>query len=570
MARRRGERGRLHQRAARPAAHTGRRRRRAALHRDPARARIPPARRGRGDRPGGPGRFAGGRRTRVRRAARISCGCSSASSTRRAPDAVSSPSWSARRGSGRRARHSSSRARARAAGFAVHVGRCLEEEGAPPYRPWLQVLRALLAGRTPRELDPCLDARGRRGALVAARCPIARAEPARQTGARCASRSSTPSRSCCGPPRARSRGWSLLDDLHRADGSSLLLLRHVAREVGDARVLILGTYRAGRGRRAAGASARRAAPGRHAASRCPDSRARRSAELVREVVRPRSTRPSWRTRCTRAPDGNPLFVEEITRALAAEGELRRAGRRRARRARGARGRAQVIRARVARLPAPARDALEVAAVIGREFDLPVLERACPADRRAGAARAVLEGAVDAGIVAPVSARAGRYRFVHILLRDALYDALAVRAARRAARRGGSRPRGARRPRARRPGGRAGAPLRAGDRRRRGAERRALGAARRRARPRARRLRRGDGARRTGAARARLRGGPGRRTSCVQSCWSCSGARAGSAAPPPRRARPSARRSSAPARPLRPTCWRAPRSASPAAPTPRPA
>jgi predicted ATPase len=35
----------------------------------------------------------------------------------------------------------------------------------------------------------------------------------------------------------------VLDDLHAADAPSILLLRFVARELGDARVLVLGAYR---------------------------------------------------------------------------------------------------------------------------------------------------------------------------------------------------------------------------------------------------------------------------------------------------------------------------------------
>src|SRR5262249_58003873 len=35
----------------------------------------------------------------------------------------------------------------------------------------------------------------------------------------------------------------VLDDLHAADAPSILLLRFVARELGDARVMVLGAYR---------------------------------------------------------------------------------------------------------------------------------------------------------------------------------------------------------------------------------------------------------------------------------------------------------------------------------------
>ena len=35
------------------------------------------------------------------------------------------------------------------AGVAVHWGRCWEAGGAPPYWPWIEVLRALLRGGSP-------------------------------------------------------------------------------------------------------------------------------------------------------------------------------------------------------------------------------------------------------------------------------------------------------------------------------------------------------------------------------------------------------------------------------------
>jgi DNA-binding winged helix-turn-helix (wHTH) protein/tetratricopeptide (TPR) repeat protein len=311
-------------------------------------------------------------------------------------------------------------ARARTAGCAVHIGRCLEEDGAPPYRPWLQVLRAVLVGRMPRELDPGLDAAAAEALSsllgVTSRTP----SPGQDGGALRFALFDAVAQLLRSAARTQPR-VVLLDDLHRADGSSLLLLRHVARELGDTRALILGTYRPAE----AGEPLMRLLGELHPAGTrfaLPGLSRQEVGRLVREVSGLEPS-PELADALLARTGGNPLFVEEITRALASDGSFGAPDAvDRAERA-APEGVRQVILSRVARLPTPGRTALEAAAVIGREFDLPILERTCPALDAAKLSAAV-QAAVDAGIAAPVASRAGQFRFVHILLRDALYDALA--------------------------------------------------------------------------------------------------------------------------------------------------
>ena len=311
--------------------------------------------------------------------------------------------------------------RARAAGCAVHLGRCLEEEGAPPYRPWLQVLRAVLAGRTPREVEPSLDGAAAEALSSLLGVRMRAPSPSEDGGAMRFALFDAVAQLVRAAARTQPR-LLLLDDLHRADSSSLLLLRHLAREITDARVLLLGTYRPNE---AGEALVRLLDELNPAGSRLalPGLSCEEVAALVREIS-DHEISPDLGSALHARTGGNPLFVEEITRALAAEGELGApdAADRAARAA--PEGVRQVIRARVARLPAASRDALDVASVIGREFDLVVLERACaPFDAKG--LRSAVQSAADAGIVEPVAGwGAGRYRFVHILLRDALYDGLA--------------------------------------------------------------------------------------------------------------------------------------------------
>src|SRR5262245_48433832 len=124
-------------------------------------------------------------------------------------------------------------------------GRCYEEPGAPPFWPWLQVLRACA--------ESCDDARLRAlagaGDLaeivpeLAQRLPdLAPAErPADATQARFRLFDAIAGfwkRAAVDTPHLL-----VLDNLHWADAPSLRLLEFLAPTVGGARLLVLGTYR---------------------------------------------------------------------------------------------------------------------------------------------------------------------------------------------------------------------------------------------------------------------------------------------------------------------------------------
>ena len=82
---------------------------------------------------------------------------------------------------------------------------------------------------------------------------------------------------------------------------------------------------------------------------------------------------------------------------------------------------EVTSRRIRRLPSSAREAVEVASVIGREFDFGLLEALGPLT--GDDLVAALDEAVRARVLREVDGRVGRYAFAHALVRATLYDGL---------------------------------------------------------------------------------------------------------------------------------------------------
>ena len=118
-------------------------------------------------------------------------------------------------------------------------------------------------------------------------------------------------------------------------------------------------------------------------------------------------------------EGNPFFIEEVVRHLResehelhADISLTEAG--------VPDGVREVTARRLRRLDPESRQALQFAAVIGREFDYDVLEAVAPIHD--DALIAALEDGVDARVLRETG-RVGRYAFTHALVRATLYDGL---------------------------------------------------------------------------------------------------------------------------------------------------
>jgi tetratricopeptide (TPR) repeat protein len=297
-------------------------------------------------------------------------------------------------------------------GWRVLAGRCWEHGGAPAYWPWIQVVRA--AGG---EFEDCMPAAAGTGGRPGASEPL-------------------PAPTSADPESDRFRLFDgvarflmkvaddrrllvVLDDLHAADEPSLLLLRFLAQTIAGERIVLLGAYREA------------------------EQRVHELVELFAELARVGHriplrglSRPEVGTYISRvaarpAPEavvakvhdvtaGNPFFVGEVVRVLLADGSLADAG--------------QpmvdpvlripeevhaLIRRRVAGLEREATANLRVAAVIGREFQLGVLQRVSRLSVRRLAD--VLSEAVRAGILAEDPSVPGRYAFTHDLVRETLYQ-----------------------------------------------------------------------------------------------------------------------------------------------------
>ena len=317
-------------------------------------------------------------------------------------------------------------AHARDRGVTVAWGRCWEAGGAPAYWPWVQSLRACVRAFDSEELGSHLGA----GAPLVAQLVAEVAEilpgvgPPPAMGAeggrfRLFDAVATFLRNAA----AEQPLMLILDDLHAADAPSILLLRFVARELGDARVLLLGAYRDMELDRDHPLSVALAEVSREPATRHLRLSGLTEAGVGRLIQESARVMPgeSVAAAVHRYTEGNPLFVGEVVRLLAAEGRLGRIDDPATLRLAIPEGIRGVIGRRVARLPGQCARVVSLASIFGREFSLPLLERLCGVP--AGELLDVLDESLAARMVAEVPGAPGRLRFTHALIRDIVYDSI---------------------------------------------------------------------------------------------------------------------------------------------------
>jgi hypothetical protein len=198
----------------------------------------------------------------------------------------------------------------------------------------------------------------------------------------------------------------VLDDLHWADDSSLLLLRAIAAHVPTMRALVVGTYRDdevpsdGPLTTLGGGAEHLALSGLAEAD---------VGRLLAEVL-DREPSPQEQRDVHRQTAGNPLFVSHVGRLLEAgsTGGVPR-------------GIADVLARRLARLPSESDRVLGAASVLGLEFDVTVVAQILDESREA--TLDALDHAATARVAAPVAGGTRQWAFTHALVQASRYDSL---------------------------------------------------------------------------------------------------------------------------------------------------
>lgn len=312
--------------------------------------------------------------------------------------------------------------RARELGHAVLWGRGWEDAGAPPFWPWVQALRSYLRSADREQVRRQL---GSGAGDVVQMLPelrdlfpdLAQPSEANSDSARFQLFDSTTT-------FLRNAGQIrpllvVLDDLQAADTPSILFLRFLASQLSEMRVLVVGTYRDV------------ALTPDHPLALALDELTREpitkiialgglQAKAVGQFIGA-ATGITPDTRLVSAvwqeTKGNPLFVGEALRLLAAQGPIDDLANLPALHISVPKGVREVMARRIGQVSDASARALVFGAALGPEFSVEVLRRV--GDYTSDEPTELLDEAVRAGLLTPASG-AGRYRFSHDLVRETLY------------------------------------------------------------------------------------------------------------------------------------------------------
>ena len=289
--------------------------------------------------------------------------------------------------------------RARRQGARVLIGRCSQDDGAPPLWPWRSVLEgigaaALVAGDEAAEVAE--DEGGQFRAwerIVDAVCSAARDRTT----------------------------LVVLDDLHWADTSTLRVLRLLVDTTDQARLLVLVTWRSHPEPAGALAEVAEALARMHAIRLELGGLPAAEVATVYESVSSRGLTTGQALALRERTDGNPFFLVELARLAGERGDPDAA------RDQLPTAVADVVNRRLQRLPDPTVSALRTAAVIGRDFDTATLAEVTGIDE--DDLLDVVEPAQAAGLVREDGI--DRYVFAHALVRDTLRAGVSASRAARA-------------------------------------------------------------------------------------------------------------------------------------------
>ena len=310
-------------------------------------------------------------------------------------------------------------------GALVLWGRCREEAGAPPYWPWVQILRSYVDSSS---LDEVRLNMGTAAKDIAALVPelLDSSHQTQQTHSAAADAISARFRTFDAVRHFFHQATQqvpitlVLDDLHWADAPSLSLLEFLSQELLRSRLLVVGTYR--------DADASRKTPllsTLGGLSRDSDTQRLRLAGLSEIAIGEVAARlcdvslsePAIKM-IYQQTDGNPLFAIELIKVLMDEGAGAAIATMPSRIPAGVH---ETIGRRLTRLPDRCNELLCVAAVHGRQFTAREIAAAMNEDLR-GVLNG-LEPAVQAGIVQSKLDASGSYQFTHALIRETIYEDL---------------------------------------------------------------------------------------------------------------------------------------------------
>lgn len=304
----------------------------------------------------------------------------------------------------------------RRAGGRVVWARCWDGDGAPPFWPWQQVLRCVLAGREGDELrtrtspDHLTEAsRLLEEGTAAALAAVARF------------RVFDSLTQVLRAAAVRQRLVLVVDDLHSADEASLRLLEFLGRELPGSRLAVIATYRD------------TDLTDTHPLTRCVGELAtvarhvtlggltqEELARVVRPVLEHDAALDEVVPVLHRLTAGNPFFVQELVRLLQSERRLADVGRFRP--SMPGTVRAVLVR-RLARASQTTHEVLAAGAVLGLDFDVALL--ATVTGREPAEVLTALGEAARMRLVAETPGLVGRFGFTHALVREVLYDEMGV-------------------------------------------------------------------------------------------------------------------------------------------------
>lgn len=311
-------------------------------------------------------------------------------------------------------------AQAGSLGAQIFWGWCYEHAGAPPYWPYVHPIRTYIESVDAGDLSSLL---GLGGEAIAEIVPELReklpdlAQPA-----------------VAEPEQARFRLFDsvatflknashgqpivfVVDDLHWADSSSLLMLEFLVREITASSVLVIGTYR--------DIEITASHPLTQTLGNLVRERHYRRVQLdglTQEEVgafvagaKGVSLAGEILETIHRRTDGNPLFVNEVVELInpvemteiKALADIIPDGVR------------DAISGRLSRLSETCNQVLGTASVIGREFDLSLLRASEPGLGGDGVLEA-LDAAMETRVIEEIPGSVGRYQFSHALVQQVLY------------------------------------------------------------------------------------------------------------------------------------------------------